>query len=109
MMIARMWEGRTRSEQADKFEAYVLATGVPGIRQTPGNCAVFLMRRALGDETEFVVLSLWESWDAIHAFAGDRVELARYYRDDGVYLLEMNAQVQHFDVIVPGGLAETAG
>ena len=43
-------------------------------------------------------LLLWESEDAIRGFAGDDLLTARYYAEDGDFLLEFEPRVQHFQV-----------
>ena len=37
----------------------------------------------------------------MRAFAGDEIELAKYYPEDGEFLLEFERTVQHYDVIGP--------
>ena len=39
-------------------------------------------------KTEFVMFTLWDSMDAVKAFAGDRPEVAVYYPEDDRYLIE---------------------
>jgi heme-degrading monooxygenase HmoA len=41
------------------------------VRADPGNRGAWMLRRDQGDRTEFLTLSLWDSVDAIRAFAGD--------------------------------------
>ncbi len=52
------------------------------------------------DRTEFLALSMWESVDAIRAFAGDDIEAAVYhYPEDERFLIEPTATVTHYDVV----------
>ncbi|MGH2626288.1 MAG: antibiotic biosynthesis monooxygenase family protein, partial [Anaerolineales bacterium] len=96
--VARSWAGQTPPEKADAYENYLRSTGVPELRATPGNQGVFLLRRDLGAETEFVVLSFWDSMDSIRRFAGDEVEKAVYYPADREYLVRMDPHVTHYQV-----------
>jgi len=48
--------------------------------------------------TEFITFSLWESEDAIRAFAGDDIETAVYYPEDERFLVEKEPRVRHFQV-----------
>ena len=107
LMIARLWRGETRSEDADAYEQVLRATGVRDYRATPGNAGVWLLRSEHGARTGFALLTLWESRAAIEAFAGARIELARYYHQDREYLLDFRKTVEHFDVagIWPGAEA----
>ena len=58
------------------------------------------MRRIEGDEAHFLLISLWESIDAIKRFAGEDVEKARYYPEDPAFLLEMEPRVTHYEIPV---------
>ncbi len=98
-MIARTWHGAVRAEDAEPYHAYLLETGVPGCRETPGNLGVSVFRRIEGAEAHFLFISYWESWKAIRAFAGDDVETARYYPEDRRYLLELEPRVTHYEVL----------
>jgi heme-degrading monooxygenase HmoA len=57
-----------------------------------------LFRRELGDETEFFVISLWDSLDSVRGFAGERPEVAVYFPEDERYLLEFEPEVRHYEV-----------
>ena len=64
-----------RRQDGDAYAEYMLATGVRGYRATRGNRGVWMLRRELGELTEFVMFTLWDSMDAIRAFAGDDPEV----------------------------------
>jgi len=53
----------------------------------------------VGDRAEFVFVSLWESMDAIRAFAGPDLERARYYSEDEAYLVSLPEYVEHYEVV----------
>jgi heme-degrading monooxygenase HmoA len=99
-MIARIWHGRTRAEHADKYLDYLKETGVPGYRAVAGNLGVRVLRRITEEDADFLVLSLWESMDAVHGFAGDDLEKAVYYPRDREYLVELEPNVGHYEVVV---------
>lgn len=107
-MIARIWHGVTPREKADEYVEYVSKTGIKELEATPGNKDVFFLRRLTADQAEFLVLSLWESIDAIRAFAGDEIEKARYYPEDTDYLVELEPGVTHYE-LMPRDSAEGAG
>lgn len=97
--VARLWRGETRSEDADAYEVILRETGVRDYRATPGNLGVWLMRRErTPGRTEFALLTLWDRRDSIAAFAGNPIELARYYDVDRDYLLDFRKTVEHFEV-----------
>ena len=97
-MIARIWRGLTPAAKSDDYLAYLQRTGLADYAATEGNRGVFVLRRVDGDQAEFLLMSLWESWDAIRRFAGDDVDRAVYYPEDDNYLLAREPQVQHYEV-----------
>lgn len=98
-MIGRTWHGRVPAAKADAYYAYLQRTGLSDYVKTPGNRGVYVLRRADGDVTHFLLLTFWDSLDAIRAFAGDDYERARYYPEDDAYLLEREPYVSHYDVL----------
>lgn len=99
-MIARTWHGRVPVAKADAYHAYLRRTGLPDYAATPGNRGVLVLRRTEGDVTHFVLTTMWDSLEAIRAFAGDDVTRARYYPEDDDYLLEREPSVTHFEVLM---------
>jgi hypothetical protein len=52
------------------------------------------------DTADFLLLTLWDSVEAIKRFSGDKIETAKEYPEDEKYLLELEPQVQHFEVLI---------
>jgi hypothetical protein len=45
------------------------------------------------------MFTLWDDLDAIRRFAGDELTRAKYYDFDPDFLLELESDVVHFEVI----------
>jgi len=99
-MIARTWHGVTPLAKADEYLGYLHRTGIPGLRATEGNQGVYVLRRLDGDQAHFLLISLWDSMASIRRFAGPDAEKARYYPEDTDYLLELEPNVTHYEVMV---------
>ena len=97
-MIARLWHGAVPAAKADEYMSYLERTGLPDYRATPGNRGVYVLRRTEERVAHFLLVSLWESREAIRAFAGDDMERARYYPEDAGFLLELEPTVTHYEV-----------
>jgi heme-degrading monooxygenase HmoA len=97
-MIARIWRGVVRAQDAGAYAAYITQTGLDGYRQTPGNRGAWLLRRIEGDLAEFITLSFWESRQAIEGFAGQDIERAVYYPEDDKFLVERDLTVRHYEI-----------
>jgi len=98
-MIERVWHGTTSEAVADSYLEYIRQTGFPGLKSTPGNLGVLVLRHAKNGKVHFLVVSFWESFEAISQFSRLNIEKARYYPDDEKYLLEMEPEVMHYEVI----------
>lgn len=96
--IARVWRGRTLTARADEYEAYLFASGIAKLRRIPGNLGVTVLRRADGKETEFVVLSVWDSLAAVKRFAGPDYEKTVILDRDREYLIEVEPTVKHYAI-----------
>lgn len=98
-MIARTWRGCTRAEDATKYHEYLMETGVSAYRSTPGNRGVYVLRRSVEAGVEFLLVSLWDSLEAVQQFAGSDSEQGVFYPEDEAYLTEYDRHVKHFDVL----------
>jgi heme-degrading monooxygenase HmoA len=98
-MIARTWHGITPAAKADAYIDFLNTSGIPDYKATEGNRGVYVLRRIEGDIAHFLLLSLWDSYDAIRKFAGDDVEKAHYYPEDKDFLLEFEPTVTHYEVL----------
>jgi heme-degrading monooxygenase HmoA len=98
-MIARFWRGIVEESKADDFFSYVLQTGVKALRAAEGNKEVLVLRRSSEGLAEFVMISLWESFDAIKRFAGEDVEKAVYFPKDKDFLINPESKVRHYEVL----------
>ena len=98
-MIARIWRGITLAEKADAYIDHLNQTGIKDYALIPGNRGVSVLRRPQGEHSEIVVISLWDSMEAVRAFAGENPERSVYYPTDEDYLLEMEPLVRLYEVV----------
>jgi heme-degrading monooxygenase HmoA len=85
--LIRIWRGWTRRSDADAYEKFLRTASFKGYTSIDGNQAVYMTRRELGDNTEFCVISLWNSWEAIETYAGEQAEEPMYYPEEERFLL----------------------
>ncbi len=97
-MIARTWRGAVRAEDAEAYADYIRRTGLAAYAATPGNLGAWLMYRIEGDRAEVETISLWESMEAIHGFAGEDVEQAVFYPEDDRFLVDRDLTAHHWVV-----------
>jgi heme-degrading monooxygenase HmoA len=104
-MIARVWHGVVPLEKAEGYGKYLSESdrGVRDYRRTPGNRGAFLFRRVANDQAHFLFVSLWDSREAIQAYAGPDIDRARYFPYDLECLVEPELEVTHYEVLVAHG------
>lgn len=98
-MIARIWKGNTPRPKADDYAEYLKETGIKDYKNTEGNRGVYILRRIEGLEAHFLIITFWDSVEAIKKFAGEDYEKARYYPEDKDYLLVFAEKAEHYEVI----------
>lgn len=98
-MIARIWRGITLADKADAYLDYLRETGLRDYANTAGSRGVTILRRIQGEHCEIMLISLWDSMEAVRAFAGENPDHSVYYPEDEQYLLDMEPLVRHYDII----------
>ena len=99
-MVARMWHGRTPLEKADEYRQYLFDVGVKKIATLPGNRGVQMMVAKTADQGEFMVISYWDSVDAIKGYAGADYTKVHDLPRDKDFLIDKDSLVRHFDLDV---------
>lgn len=67
--IARIWHGATAALHADAYLDFLTRKGTRDWRSTPGKCEVRILRRVTADRAGSLLISLWDSLDAVRGFA----------------------------------------
>ncbi|WP_158554849.1 antibiotic biosynthesis monooxygenase family protein [Methylovirgula sp. 4M-Z18] len=95
-MVARIWHGRTPAAKADEYRQYLYEAGVKKIAALPGNRGVQMMVSKTADEGEFMVISYWDSIDAIKGYAGEQYTHVHDLPRDQEFLIDKETLVRHF-------------
>ena len=101
-MIARIWRGAVRADDAAAYASYIQETGIAAYQETPGNRGAWLLWRVAGEQAEIITLSFWESRQAIQGFAGQDIEQAVFYPEDDRFLVERDLTVRHYEIAGTG-------
>ena len=98
-MIVRAWRGYAAASKADAYPDHLLRSVRPKLEQLKGFGGLYLLKHAGLEEAEFLVLTLWESMDAVRRFAGDFPEEAVVEPEACAALLRWDDKVQHYEVL----------
>ena len=98
-MIIREWRGRAAPSKAEAYPDHFRANVLPELHRVPGFLGAYLSRRQLDEAIEFLVLTRWQSIEAIRGFAGSDISKAIVEPGAVAALLDFDASVQHYEVI----------
>jgi heme-degrading monooxygenase HmoA len=95
-MIARLWRGKAKDPASgDAYHRHVTRSVIPELKKIPGHQGAQVLRR----NEEFLVITFWESMDAIRRFAGDDPERAVVGPEARAVLREHDELVSHYEVM----------
>ena len=102
-MIARLWHGWTTRGNADAYEELLQSKILPGIHRVAGYRGAYLLRKEAGDEVEFVTLTVFESLEAVRAFAGEDYQVAVVPPEARQLLTRFDQRSKHYQVVSTPG------
>jgi heme-degrading monooxygenase HmoA len=99
-MIARHWRGWTQPENADAYEALLANKMLPGLKGIDGYRGGYVLRCDGPTESEFVVINLFESLEAVKAFAGVDYATPVFEPEARALLSRIESIAYHYEVRV---------
>jgi heme-degrading monooxygenase HmoA len=97
-MILRTWMAYARPEKARAYRDHLAAVVLPDLRKLPGFLGLELCEVARGDRIEILVVSRWQSMEAVRAFAGPKPDRAVVEPGARAVLAEYDDFVTHYEV-----------
>jgi heme-degrading monooxygenase HmoA len=100
-MIARIWHGWTKPENADTYEKLLQEEIFPSIaaKKVHGYKGIRLLRRNLDrNEVEFVTIMWFDSWQAVKQFAGEDYDKAVVPPRARAVLLRFDQRSSHYEL-----------
>ena len=94
-----MWRARTTGDKIDGYVRHATEKVFPTLWKIEGQRGACILRRNAGTAVEIVVLTVWESMDAIRKFAGGDPGKAVVGPEAQALLTEFDESVTHFDVV----------
>lgn len=98
-MISRQWRGLAKAEHADRYVQHLRQETFPALQQIPGFVAASILRRRLDRGMEFLIVTHWESMDAISQFAGADATVAVVPDKVKAMMIEYDREVRHYEVV----------
>ncbi len=104
-MIARLWSARTTSLQSTRYLEHFWQSVVPSLQKLHGYVCSSVLVRSQGESVEILVSTVWQSLQAIEAFAGSDLETAVVASEAAALLTDFDRRVRHYEVAQMDGLS----
>ena len=98
-MIARHWTGLARRDRAEEYVRHLRTETFPSLTKIPGFIAARILRRSMSEGVEFLIVTEWDSLQAIQRFAGSDVEQAVVPEAVQQMMVDYDRTVRHYEVI----------
>jgi heme-degrading monooxygenase HmoA len=103
-MVVRAWRGQAATaEDADAYVRHLSDSVFPELARIAGHRGARLLRRDLDGPAEFLVLTSWDSMEAVRRFAGDEPERAVVEPAARAVLSDFDESVRHYEVVLTVG------
>jgi heme-degrading monooxygenase HmoA len=99
-MIARFWTAKIAQAHARVYTDHLKSQVLTTLRKVDGYIGTKLLERETSDGVEIVVITFWQSLDAIRKFAGPDLEKAVVSDDVISLFLQYDQRVRHYKVVV---------
>lgn len=99
-VVARLWSARTTPQLAPAYTDYFSQNVLPELRAMPGfvSAQVLTHMDLQGSEAEILVITTWQSFEAIAAFAGPDRDAAVVHPAAAALLTDYDRRVRHFTI-----------
>jgi heme-degrading monooxygenase HmoA len=104
-MIVRLWSARTTQAKSQAYLQHFSGAVLPALRKFDGYVSSTVLTRPGNNETEILVLTVWQSFSAIDAFAGRDREAAVVAPEAAALLSDFDCRIRHFEVAGKDGLS----
>jgi len=100
-MICRLWRGWTSPQNADAYERIVRDRVIPEIEAMgiEGFRHIDLLRRANGQEVEFVTIMWFDDLAAVRRFVGEDYARSHVPPEARAVLARFDERAAHYDVL----------
>jgi uncharacterized protein YciI/heme-degrading monooxygenase HmoA len=98
-LIARMWRARSILEKVGDYVQHATEHVFPALRAIEGHRGACLLRRTVDGAVDLVVITFWDSMEAVRRFAGANPEKAVVEPAARAALTQFCDTVEHFEVV----------
>lgn len=99
MAISRHWRGVAKPGEADNYIHHLRNDTFPKLARIDGFIKAYILRRPIGEGTEFFIVTTWQSMEAIRKFAGESASTAVVPPSVQAMMVEYDEEVAHYEIV----------
>ena len=98
-MVERHWRGIAFPDKADQYIYHLTHETLPELEAMPGFKGLSILRRDTEKSTAFLIITRWETPDAIRQFSGNDLEVAVVPDVVKSMMLQYELRAEHYTVV----------
>jgi heme-degrading monooxygenase HmoA len=98
-MISRHWRGIAHKTRAEDYIIHLRQETIPALATISGFKKASVLSRNTDGGIEFLVITEWESLDAIKAFAGEEPAKAVVPEKVQAMMIDYDREVIHYEIV----------
>ena len=99
-MITRNWTGVVKPERAEEYLTHLQTDTLKKLSAIKGFVNASILQRVVTDGIEFLVVTYWETMDAIRQFAGDAADIAVVPPIVQEMMIRYDPVVRHYEEVL---------
>lgn len=99
-MIARIWRSVTLVSQADYYLDILNKTVTLPCQSAEGNQGIYIFRELRGELAHFLLISLWESSEALYNYAGSENNHLNHTEEELEHLIASESLATDYELLV---------
>lgn len=97
-MISRHWKGIAKPGEAENYIAHLKTDTFPKLSEINGFIEASILKRTVAQGTEFLIVTVWESIEAIERFAGVPADVAVVPEVVQAMMVQYDNNVSHYEI-----------
>jgi hypothetical protein len=97
-MIARQWKGVVDPKRIEDYLSHLSTETFVSLKKLRGFKQAIVLRRNISEGVEVIVLTIWESLDAIKQFTGDDISISIVPSKAQVMMKSFDEFATHFEI-----------
>ncbi|MBA3716141.1 MAG: antibiotic biosynthesis monooxygenase [Pyrinomonadaceae bacterium] len=98
-IISRHWKGIAKPDEEENYINHLRQDTFPKLRGINGFIEAFILRKTTDRGVEFLIVTHWQSMEAVRQFAGEAAGVAVVPLAVQAMMVEYDEEVAHYEIV----------